>query len=174
MTMKRSLTREWIEAHKGYPHDWCLIWPFARDGRVGRGSMNGRGARRSEWAHRVMCEMVHGDAPPDRPQAAHTCGNGHKGCVNPRHLVWKNNSENQRDRAKHGRFQPQWKKRFTPSMIEELRSLRPQMTQMELAERFECSLGTVQYYLKYRDQRLKGRSVSLPNGERREGENAVD
>lgn len=155
----------WILDHRDYPHDYCLIWPFSREGRVGRGQMGVNG--RTGWAHRFMCEAAHGPAPEGRPQAAHSCGNGHKGCVNPRHLSWKSNSENQLDRTRHGRaMAPGWKKRFTPEMITDLRSLRSSMTQMALAERFECSLGTVQYYLKYRDQRLKRPIPELTNGER--------
>lgn len=79
-------THNWLEDHKDYPHDYCLIWPFAREGRVGRGMLGHNG--KSAWAHRLMCEMVRGPAPIDKPQAAHSCGNGDQGCVNPRHLSW--------------------------------------------------------------------------------------
>lgn len=168
--MRRSKTLEWIEAHKDYPHDWCLIWPFARDGRVGRGTMRkANGARGTDWAHRIMCEVAHGPAPADRPQAAHSCGCGHKGCINPRHLSWKNNSENQLDRFRRDRrvnANPGGpKSRFTPSQIEEMRSLYGALTQMEIAARFGCSLGTVQYYLKYRERRGHEPALKQTNGE---------
>lgn len=149
--MTRSLTREWIEAHKDYPHeDWCLLWPFARDPRVGRGVMGGG------WAHRIMCEAVHGPAPPDKPQAAHSCGNGDQGCVNPRHLSWASNSENQHQRYAQGRGNPNAKGResmFTPGQIAEIKAKYGEFTQTKLAEMYGCSLGTIQYYLKYREQR---------------------
>jgi DNA-binding CsgD family transcriptional regulator len=148
--------RDWIEAHKDYPHeDWCLVWPFSREKRVGRGQMSKEGGGH-DWAHRVMCEAVHGPAPPDQPQAAHSCGNGHEGCVNPRHLSWATNSENQLQRYAQGRGNPNANgniSMFTPEQIAEIQSLYGQMTQMEIAARFNCSLGTVQYYLKYREQR---------------------
>jgi DNA-binding CsgD family transcriptional regulator len=146
---------QWIEDHKEYPHDYCLIWPFSRESRVGRGMM-GDSAGHRKWAHRRMCEAVHGPAPVGKPQAAHSCGNGDQGCVNPRHLSWASNSENQRQRYAHGRGNPNAngnKGRFTPQQIAEMRALYGQMRQMEIAARFGCSLGTVQYYLKYRDER---------------------
>jgi len=77
----------WLIVHKDYPHaDFCLIWPFARLNN-GYGSTTRDG--HFERAHRLMCEMIHGPAPAERPFAAHTCNRGHEGCVNPHHLVWK-------------------------------------------------------------------------------------
>lgn len=152
---KDRQTQKWIEDHKDYPHDYCLIWPFAREGRVGRGMM-GTGNGKGTWAHRVMCETVHGPAPIDRPQAAHSCGNGDQGCVNPRHLYWATNSQNQLERYRHGRGNRNAngnKSMFTPAQIAKIRSQYGEFTQTKLAEMYECSLGTIQYYLKYRDER---------------------
>ena len=53
------------------------------------------------YPHRVICEAVHGPAPLDKPQAAHRCGN--KLCVNPRHVRWKSQKENEEDKLTHGR-----------------------------------------------------------------------
>ena len=155
MSERRKLTVEWLEDHKDYSHDeWCLIWPFAKESRVGRGMLHDRsGTIKTKWAHRAMCELAHGPAPADKPQAAHSCGNGHTGCVNPRHLSWKSNSENQIDRTRHGRAHKGRPRRFTSSMIAEIREQYGNFTQMELAKKFDCSLGTIQYYLKYREAR---------------------
>lgn len=145
---------QWIADHKDYPHDYCLIWPFAREGRVGRGMMGHAG--KNAWAHRVMCEAVKGPAPIDKPQAAHSCGNGDQGCVNPRHLYWATNSQNQLERYRHGRGNRNAngnKSMFTPAQIAKIRSQYGEFTQTKLAEMYECSLGTIQYYLKYRDER---------------------
>lgn len=146
-----SRTRDWIEAHKDYPHeDWCLIWPFFRDPRVGRGVMD------DEWAHRVMCEAVNGPAPPDKPQCCHSCGNGDQGCVTPRHLSWGTNSENQLQRYAQGRGNPNAngnKSMFTPKQIADIQAKYGDFTQSKLAEMYGCSLGTIQYYLKYREER---------------------
>lgn len=149
-----SKTLQWIEDHKDYPHDYCLIWPFARETRVGRGMMDVNGKR--GWAHRVMCEAVHGPAPDNRPVAAHSCGNGDQGCVNPRHLSWSTNSENQLQRYAQGRGNPNAngnKSMFTPEQIAEIRAKHGEFTQVKLAEMYGCSPATIQYYLRIREQR---------------------
>ncbi|WP_422073968.1 hypothetical protein [Tranquillimonas rosea] len=53
-------------------------------------------------AHRAMCILAHGEPPSPDSHASHLCGNGHLGCVNPRHLAWKSPAGNQRDRVIHG------------------------------------------------------------------------
>lgn len=92
----------WLTAHQSYDDPECLIWPFATDpqgyGRV-------RWKRENTPAHAVMCEMVNG-ARPENHESCHTCGNGNKGCVNPKHLYWGTRSENIRDRKIHGTFKP--------------------------------------------------------------------
>jgi hypothetical protein len=42
------------------------------------------------------------DPPSSKYQAAHKCGNGHLGCVNPKHLSWKTRAENEADKIAHG------------------------------------------------------------------------
>jgi hypothetical protein len=51
---------------------------------------------------RSICELVHGNAPTDKHQAAHSCGNGHLGCVNWQHLSWRTPKENAYDTIMHG------------------------------------------------------------------------
>lgn len=51
----------WLRAHVGYTGDDCLPWPYAKDSRVGRGLMGNE--RQQFWAHRLMCELAHGEAP---------------------------------------------------------------------------------------------------------------
>jgi len=146
---------DWIIAHRDYPHeDYCLIWPFTRDRREGRATMAMDG--KSRLAHRIMCEMVHGPAPDDKPQANHSCGSGHLGCVNPRHLAWGSNSDNQLQRYAHGRPNPNAngnQSQFTPEQIETIRSQWGEFTQERLAEMYGVSIPTIQYYLKYRETR---------------------
>jgi len=45
-------------------------------------------------------EGEHGHWQPC-PFAHHSCGNGHLGCVNPKHLYWGDASQNAKDAAKH-------------------------------------------------------------------------
>jgi HNH endonuclease len=49
-----------------------------------------------------MCELAYGPAPSPRHQVAHSCGKGHEGCVNPRHLRWATPKENSADMVLHG------------------------------------------------------------------------
>jgi DNA-binding transcriptional regulator YiaG len=139
----------WIRKHIGYCSDDCLPWPFAKDPHYGRGifGLNGKVL----WAHRYMCELVHGPAPDDRPQAAHSCGNGHLGCCNPRHLSWKTNSENQLDRVSHGRHEGGKGARtyLTPAQISEIRASKGVVTQLKLANKFGVKRGTIEYWQRH-------------------------
>jgi len=56
-------------------------------------------------AHRWVCETVHGSPPTNRHHAAHSCGNGRLGCVNPKHLYWATPKENNADKRVHGTWQ---------------------------------------------------------------------
>lgn len=85
-----------VLAFKG--HD-CLVWPFSRDNH-GRARIRVDGTPKQ--TPRIICELVYGPAPTRLHQAAHSCGKGHEGCVNPIHLRWATPSENQMDRIGHG------------------------------------------------------------------------
>lgn len=81
----------------------CLTWPFGRTykgyAQTGRTSVNGV---QTDNACRLMCALAHGAPPSPSHQAAHSCGNGHLGCVNPRHLRWATPKENSADMILHG------------------------------------------------------------------------
>ncbi len=78
----------------------CWAWVFQRDRRYGYGFINIGGKKK--LAHRVVCEAVHGAPPTAKHEAAHSCGKGHEGCVNPHHLAWKTRTENEADKRLHG------------------------------------------------------------------------
>lgn len=80
-----------MEVALPYRGDDCLIWPL--------GSLVGKG-----YAPicRALCELVHGPAPSPTHHAAHCCGNGHRACINPKHLSWKTPVENAADKKIHG------------------------------------------------------------------------
>jgi DNA-binding transcriptional regulator YiaG len=96
----------------------------------------------------MMCELAHGPAPSEKHQAAHNCGKGHLGCVNPAHLEWKTNLENQLDRFEHGTMPKHGKPRriLTPEQIAEVRALKGKVAQYDLAARFSVKPGTVEYW----------------------------
>jgi hypothetical protein len=75
----------------------CILWPYAK-GDHGYGSVTVNGKRVS--THRYACEAAHGK-PPAGHQACHLCGV--RACVNPRHLHWGTQSQNEIEKAMHGR-----------------------------------------------------------------------
>ena len=52
-----------------------------------------------EKAHRLMCYSLHGPPPLNQPDARHICNNKGGRCINPYHLVWSNQKENNYDVA---------------------------------------------------------------------------
>lgn len=96
---RHRINQIWIEAHRDFRGEECLIWPFHR-GDNGRGvfKIEGRGTSVSY----VMCSMAHGEPPTPDHEASHSCGKGHEGCVNPRHLRWATRKENENDKRNHG------------------------------------------------------------------------
>lgn len=138
---------DWLRAHINHDGDECLLWPFGKDDK-GYGTVVA--FDRIRKAHRVMCELAHGIPPGSKAQASHNCGNGHLGCVNPKHLEWKSNSENQLDRyRRHGRRQcNQWGQtgKLTQDQIAIIKAERGKTTIKELAERFGVKRGAIDYW----------------------------
>lgn len=94
---------KWIEASINHHGEECLTWPFKTDVVGYPGVLKFRGKRMA--GHRAMCIAAHGEPPTKAHQAAHSCGRGHMGCVNPKHLRWATALENAEDRRKHGTTQ---------------------------------------------------------------------
>lgn len=128
-----NLLMRWIRQHRDYDADWCLIWPFAR-GRSGYGSYGRNG--KVHYVHRYMCEHAHGPSPSPKHQAAHSCGRGQHGCVNPRHVSWKTASENQLDRRQHGTTMNGKKHKLTPEQVAEIRASKGKEKVTATAARF--------------------------------------
>jgi hypothetical protein len=90
----------WLSEHLDHDGHECLIWPFGRTG-MGYGVVYVEGGARV-LAHRWVCEQTYGPPPAPNSHAAHGCGNGHLGCVSPKHLRWATPKENGEDRVAHG------------------------------------------------------------------------
>lgn len=134
---------DWLKERVNYANDDCLIWPFFRDPRKGYGKMGYLG--KIWWAHRLMCTFAHGPAPTPKHQTAHSCGNGHLGCVNPLHLSWKNNRENSLDRSGHGRWKYQ-PRRLSKEIVARLKLRQGSKTIEATATEFGISNSLVQYH----------------------------
>lgn len=138
----RNSHREWIQTHLNFQSNDCLIWPFAKNKYgYGKSSWNGK----PEAAHRVICALVNGPQPIGKWMAAHSCGNGHKGCVNPNHLRWATPKENTADAIAHGtavRGERQHCAKMTEQKIIEIRR-STNLSRREIAKTYGISKTTV-------------------------------
>jgi hypothetical protein len=117
--------------------DDCLIWPYQKSG-------SGYAQMRFEHGQSVcrrVCEGIHGPAPTALHQAAHSCGNGKRGCVTPKHLKWKTPKENAADMVVHGTVlageKNPWAK-LDAVQVHSIRTLYGMLgqTQQEIADQF--------------------------------------
>lgn len=118
-----------------YTGEDCLTWPHARALGYGYLYIDGR----VRGVHRLVCERLYGSPPTPQHQAAHSCGKGHEGCVNPMHLSWKTRSENETDKISHQTSQHGERgsgARLTVAVIQEIRALRGLVSQSVLAKKF--------------------------------------
>jgi len=90
---------KWINDNANYLGKNCIAWPFHLNWN-GYGSVKHNSKKRV--ASRVMCEVAHGLPEHEGLDAAHSCGNGASGCMNPNHLSWKTRTENCADKKLHG------------------------------------------------------------------------
>jgi hypothetical protein len=127
-----------LRAHVGHTGNNCLIWPLSGD-RDGYGIFGFEG--KNYKAHRWMCEATHGPAPTPEHHAAHECGNGHRGCVNPQHLVWKTPTANARDRLRHGTVNPPGRPRrkLTVEQVREIIAMKGKKPHLEVAAIYNIS-----------------------------------
>ena len=132
-----------------FSEDRCLLWPFYRDpdGYAGKIRWN---KSEPENACRVICREVHGDPPSVNSQAAHNCGNGHLGCVNPRHLEWKSPKENKADELVHGTRRRGTKNvhaKLNDEKVANIKYLLQQgdLTNKQIAERYGVSTVMISY-----------------------------
>lgn len=131
-TAKGALSR-WIADHADYAGDDCLEWPFHTN-EFGYGPS------------RQMCVAAHGAPPSDVHQSAHSCGNGHLGCMNPKHLRWATAKENAADRAIHGTDNAgifHYRSKLTADQVREIRHNPAKKRHADLAREFGVTQGTI-------------------------------
>lgn len=128
----------WLKDHVLHDGDACLIWPFCVN-HQGYGQVGYIG--RVFKAHRLMCILAHGEPPTPKHHAAHSCGNGHGGCVHPKHLDWKTPQENRMDTNEHGTDRNHRGKALAPDIV--LRIRHSPKSYLEIADEFGVYFGTV-------------------------------
>lgn len=85
-----------IEQAAASATDECIIWPFAR-------TSDGYGTTNGTTAHRLALTMAGGPPPGPGMGAAHAPGICHnRACVNPRHLRWATQVDNESDKLVDG------------------------------------------------------------------------
>lgn len=134
---------EWLLAHADHQGAACLIWPYSRD-HGGYARIVDEGVQR--LASRTMCTLVHGPAPTPEHQAAHSCGNGHLGCISPAHLRWDTVVGNHADKALHGtevKGEDQWMAKLSEEEVLAIRAAEGVVPQRVLAERYGVNQTTI-------------------------------
>ena len=121
--------------------DKCLIWPYAKAHGYGYASI---GKGKPELVHRKACKVIHGPAPKTAKLCLHSCGNGHLGCVNPKHLYWGANAENARDAMAHGSINSP----LSEDQVREIRRLSQDKSINALADLFNVSPSVISKVIK--------------------------
>lgn len=138
---KKGATQEFLRQHVGHTGDECVLWPFARNAAgYGLAVINGHQTIASRW----MCVLAHGEPPKENSQAAHTCGNGNLGCVNPNHLKWKSPKENTADKFTHGtinRGERNGKTTISEDDVRAIRAAPPDL--LPLMEKYKLSKSCI-------------------------------
>ena len=129
---------QWLQDHMTHSEDECLIWPFHRN--IDGYPSGVRYCGKRTPAARLMCILSHGEPQTPADESAHSCGNGNKGCIAPKHLSWKTPKENQADRIIHGthnRGRKNGQCKLTEDQILEIRSSPESRT--ELSQKYGIS-----------------------------------
>jgi hypothetical protein len=146
-TRKKGEPMEFILRALASSTDECIVWPFARHGK-GYGHVKWSGAVRK--AHRVVCELAHGEPPTEMHEAAHApfvCNN--RACINPRHLRWATPVENISDRQNgmtHAHGETHSRAVLTEADVREIRKEKVGFVG-DLARRFGVSEATIRSVL---------------------------
>ena len=135
----RGAKLQWLRRHTNHSGDDCLIFPFTLYDTV---HLDGVAHR----AGNVMLRLAQGPPPTEKHECAHSCGNAHLGCVNPKHLRWATSEENTNDQRIHGTLVKGHRHgmaKLTEEDVREIRRLEGSMTQAKIAAIFGVSASHV-------------------------------
>lgn len=127
--------------------DDCLIWPYSRNA-CGYGTIYAQKGQ-STIVSRRACEERHGPPPIKGAVAAHSCGKGREGCVNPNHLRWATPLESAADKVIHGtalkkaRGDGHNRSKLTSSDVISIRANRGKQTTKQVAEKYGVKPETI-------------------------------
>lgn len=133
----------WIDAHSQYDGLDCLPWPFAT---TAGGYPIAIHEGQQTTASRIMCEKVYGPPPSPEHQAAHSCGNGHLGCMNRAHLRWDTCAGNHADKLVHDthmRGERNHQTKLSESDVRAIRRASSAIPYSVLAETYGVSTGQI-------------------------------
>lgn len=137
-----------------YVGEDCLFWPYKAGGN-GYGQL--RDGDKMRLVHRMVCERVNGPSPTPEHEAAHSCGNGHLGCVAPGHLSWKTPAENRADKLIHGthnRGERNTQAKLTECDVREILRLSADgMRHREIADKFGVKPSNINAIIRRRTWR---------------------
>lgn len=116
--------------------DDCILWPYHCSLSSGNYYPRITISKKTYRVNRLVCKHVHGQ-PGDGEQAAHSCDEPR--CINPRHLSWKTNQENQNDRA--GKREGA---KLSESDVRDVRQLRKSGVKLaDLSDRYGVATSTI-------------------------------
>lgn len=116
--------QEFYVKARGMQTDECILWPYCRDDCGYAVLGQPAGSKIPKRAHILLCIEFYGPRPSRNHDACHNCGNGHLGCVNPRHLRWDTKKNNCADQLIHGtrqRGEDKARANFTNAQVLEVR-----------------------------------------------------
>lgn len=125
----KSASRDWLNRHRDYAGDDCLLRPFGKSTETGTGTFgftDESGIKHQLSAQPFMCELAHGPRPSAKHNSYNTCGNRKLSCCNPKHLRWETKSDHTRNFFKVNKIQNSTgsKSRITIEKREEIKDLR--------------------------------------------------
>lgn len=97
----------------------CILSPYSRN-KGGYSRVNIKG--KTILSHVFVLESVSKKKLKINNEVIHSCGNGHLGCVNPKHLSWGTREQNVKDAILHG-SKHSGSKKFSDREVSEMRKL---------------------------------------------------
>ena len=126
------------------PNTGCWLW-LGRVDRHGYAELS-VGQKRHVNVSREVCAAARGAPPTPQHEAAHSCGNGHLGCVSEDHLSWKTHLDNESDKTTHGTLRRGTDvptNKLTEDEVRTIRAIEPYMSHGAIARYYGVDRKTI-------------------------------